>query len=159
MRHGKAVWAEPGLKDFDRSLNERGMDDVPMMASRFAAQEALIHLIIASPAIRTKTTAMLFAYKVGYDTDLIIFNKKIYEAMVEGLHDIIKTIDNGLERVMMVGHNPALTHLVEFYTPRYLDNLPTSGIIKMEFEVTEWSQIKPSTGTLCWIDYPKNPSQ
>ena len=36
-RHAKSSWGEPGLADYDRSLNKRGKRDAPQMGKRMKA--------------------------------------------------------------------------------------------------------------------------
>ena len=37
VRHAKSSWDQPGLKDFDRPLDSRGLHDAPMMARKMKA--------------------------------------------------------------------------------------------------------------------------
>ena len=34
VRHAKSSWANIGERDFDRTLNERGKEDAPLMAEK-----------------------------------------------------------------------------------------------------------------------------
>ncbi|MBK9061174.1 MAG: histidine phosphatase family protein [Flavobacteriales bacterium] len=61
VRHAKSSWADPGMSDFDRPLNERGMHDAPMMAERFDGRLEPVDLLMSSPAKRALTTANFFA--------------------------------------------------------------------------------------------------
>ena len=61
VRHAKSSWAEPGLSDFDRPLNERGKKDGPNIAKRLKKRNIAIDLFVSSPAKRAKRTADLFA--------------------------------------------------------------------------------------------------
>jgi hypothetical protein len=38
-----------------------------------------------------------------------------------------------------------------------LDNLPTGGIVAMDFETEAWAQIQDHPVRLAYYDYPKNP--
>ena len=37
-RHAKSDWNDPGLSDFERPLNKRGIKDTPVMADRLASK-------------------------------------------------------------------------------------------------------------------------
>jgi len=89
VRHAKSSWADPGMRDHDRPLNERGMHDAPMMAKVFKALNEPVELIISSPANRAQTTASFFAKELNIPTDQIHFNASIYEASVGSLMRIV----------------------------------------------------------------------
>ena len=60
VRHAKSSWEIGTLSDFERSLNERGKKDAPMMAKRLIDKKIKIDAFVASPAKRAKKTAELF---------------------------------------------------------------------------------------------------
>lgn len=67
IRHAKSSWDDPSVNDFERSLNERGKKDAPVMAQRLSDKNIRIDSFISSPAKRASRTAKIFAE---------IFNKK-----------------------------------------------------------------------------------
>ena len=56
MRHAKSSWDNPGLRDFDRPLNERGLKAAPLMGRYLRAQGIAPDLIVSSPAQRAQQT-------------------------------------------------------------------------------------------------------
>ena len=55
----------------------------------------------------------------------------------------------------LVGHNPGMTYAANSFAENLeLDNLPTCGIVGIEFPVSTWREI--DTGSLHYFDYPKN---
>ena len=71
LRHAKSSKDNPDLKDFERPLAERGIGDLPVIAERFKARKGNVDCIICSPAVRTKTTAKMFAWEIGFPGDEI----------------------------------------------------------------------------------------
>ncbi|MCB9354861.1 MAG: histidine phosphatase family protein [Lewinellaceae bacterium] len=69
IRHAKSSWDNPGLRDINRPLNDRGMHDAPRMAQLLAGIGPPPDLIVSSPAKRAFTTAMFFARVFGIDED------------------------------------------------------------------------------------------
>ncbi|MGZ5287079.1 MAG: SixA phosphatase family protein, partial [Flavisolibacter sp.] len=65
VRHAKSSWDTPGMKDFDRPLNERGKQDAPEMAKRISDKGINIDLFVSSTAKRAKKTAQYFAETFG----------------------------------------------------------------------------------------------
>ena len=60
IRHAKSSWDIGTLNDFDRSLNDRGKRDAPMMAKRLIDKTIMIDAFVSSPAKRAKKTAEWF---------------------------------------------------------------------------------------------------
>ena len=155
IRHAKSSWSEPGLRDFDRPLSSRGKVDAPFMGKRLARHGVRPSLIFASPAKRTRKTAQYIAESVGYPTKDIVFFEAIYEA---GVDDLLRTIAQAMdeaENLFLVGHNYSITDLAESLTGKSLGNVPTGGIVGIEFSAEKWSEILPGTGKLLFFDYPK----
>jgi phosphohistidine phosphatase len=64
LRHAKSSWKEPTLDDFDRPLNKRGRENVPLMGQRLAAKGECPDVILSSPAKRARSTAHLVALEL-----------------------------------------------------------------------------------------------
>ena len=64
MRHAKSDWTE-GVKDFDRTLAERGLNDSPKMASRLIKLGLQPDLIVSSPAKRALFTAEIICKSIS----------------------------------------------------------------------------------------------
>ena len=80
LRHAKSSWGNPKLKDFERPLSGRGINDAPVIADRFLSRYSSVDCIICSPAMRAKSTAKLFAENINFPVDDIISNPELYFA-------------------------------------------------------------------------------
>ncbi|MBX9853514.1 MAG: histidine phosphatase family protein [Cytophagaceae bacterium] len=154
-RHAKSDWSVPGQKDFDRELNGRGRNDAPRMGKKLSEMDVKPDLIMSSPAARAKLTAEFIAEQLRYDTEKIIFNEDIYEASVRSLLAIINELSDDYNKVMLVGHNPTFTYIAEYLTKKNIDNIPTCGIVNIEFNVDSWKEVSGDIGNLKWFIYPK----
>jgi phosphohistidine phosphatase len=71
---------------------------------------------------------------------------------------VVAKQDDELDRILLVGHNPGLTELVNGLLPDLeLDNLPTSGVVGIDFAVNRWREIAPAAAKLAYYDFPANP--
>jgi phosphohistidine phosphatase len=156
MRHAKSSWDIPGQSDFDRTLNERGRKDAPEMGERIKKQGFNPQLIVCSPAKRTQKTSKIVAAVLGYSEKNIQLETSMYDADISDLLYIIRSFDDGYNRVMMVGHNPGFTSLIGILSPSLIANLPTSGVALIHFDIKSWKQVAPQSGKLDWIDFPKS---
>src|SRR5690606_33099160 len=122
LRHAQSSWASPGMKDFDRPLNERGLADAPDMAMRLKTSGAAIDRTSTSPALRTLPTARLVAATLGLDSDIIREDRQIYLAGSPRLMHVLSLLDDELNAVLLVAHNPALTDLANDVARAGIDN-------------------------------------
>lgn len=154
IRHAKSSWSNPGLSDFDRPLNKRGKRDLAFMSVLLSQKNITPELIISSPALRTKLTAIEFANKIGYNKNEIIWNKNLYLASYMKILKIITQIENKINCAIIVGHNPGLTDLQNYLCNEEIDNIPTSGIVSMS-TIKEWKDVESKDFELVFFEFPK----
>jgi phosphohistidine phosphatase len=156
MRHAKSDWSIGGQKDFDRTLNNRGLGDAPRMGRRLLELGVKPDLVLSSPAVRAKTTAEYVSEQLGYNIDTIIYDDEIYEASVRSLLAVVNKIEDNVHSVVIFGHNPTHTYLAEYLTKEAIGNIPTAGAVCIEFELDSWKLVSEATGKMKWFEYPKN---
>lgn len=156
MRHAKSSWANSGQSDFDRPLNERGVQDVPEMALRMQEAGAHVDVVVSSPAVRALSTATLLSTALGLVPETILQDRQIYLAGSAKLLHIISGIDERYSSALLVAHNPALTDLANELAHAGIDNIPTCGLVSIALPVEYWAEVLPGIGQLLAFDYPKN---
>ena len=156
VRHAKSSWTEAGLTDFDRPLNDRGLKNAPEMGRRLAKANFAVDTIITSPAVRAITTAKIIAKEIGFDVKRIVQNEHIYDASVNILLDLVRNLDEHVNKAMLVGHNPSFTVLCNRLSNARIDNMPTCSIAQIQFNISSWEAITEHSGELTDFDYPKN---
>jgi len=154
VRHAKSSWKHPELSDFERPLNKRGKNDAPFMGKLLSDKGINPGLVISSPAKRASTTAKIIASEINYPKDEITFEENIYDATGRGLMEIISGINEKINSVMLFGHNPGLTVLQNNLSGHFIDNIPTSGVVALEFN-SKWREIKLNSGKFLFFEYPK----
>jgi len=112
LRHGQAEAAPPGGTDHDRALAERGHSDVRKIALRSVDQTRPPQRILYSQARRTVETAGVFRDTLSLDENSFIGRERLYLASVETLLAEIQEQDaEGVDHLMIIGHNPGLEQL------------------------------------------------
>ena len=140
LRHAKSSWAEEGLDDWERPLNERGERDAPRVGKRLREESLLPDLIITSDAVRAETTARTVARAAGY-AGRIVLAPELFHASPGAIIDVIRNIDASNARtIMIVGHNPGLEELVAQLTGERID-LPTAALVHISLPVDEWLDV------------------
>jgi phosphohistidine phosphatase len=156
VRHAKSSWKQDYLSDFERPLNKRGHGDAPIMGRVLRERGARVQYIRSSPANRALTTARILATELGCDLDCIETDEHMYGAGDRQLLDIVHAISDEVQDAMLVGHNPGMMMLAEHLSGFDEANLPTCGIVCVDFSVDAWRDASAATGTLRYFEYPKN---
>jgi phosphohistidine phosphatase len=157
VRHAKSSWKDERARDVDRPLAGRGKRDAPRMAKRLKARQAAPQLMLASHARRALETAKLLAAELDYDVADLEIDENLYLASPDAILSVVARLDDELACVLLVGHNPGLTELVNRLLPSFaLDNVPTSGVVAVDFDVTTWREAASAQAKLAYYDYPSN---
>ncbi|MEO5569744.1 MAG: histidine phosphatase family protein [Bacteroidia bacterium] len=155
IRHAKSSWKFPELKDIDRPLNKRGLNDAPLMGKILKGLNLMPDLIMSSPSVRTISTAKMIAQEVGFNADQIVAAPGIYLESKSKLLKEINKIDDRYATVFIVCHNPGITDLANFLTGESLDNIPTCGAFGIQFESNSWKDVDKKTGKKMFFEFPK----
>lgn len=154
-RHAKSSWKDITLKDIDRPLNKRGRKDAPEMGKRLAELKVKPDMIVSSPARRARKTARQLAKALRFKKKNVIVHEKVYAATADELLQIIRDFDDSADLVMIVGHNPETTELANILGDLDIDNVPTCGVVALEFGVDTWQEVGKVSGVLAFFDYPR----
>lgn len=137
LRHAKSDWSDPTLADHDRPLTQRGK-----RARRLVAEHVRgwpVDLVVSSTAKRARATAKPVVETLGCP---VRYDAAVYEADVDGLLDVIRSLPDDAARVVLVGHNPGFEdlHLALCGSPsRY----PTAALGTLELAVDDWRDVQP----------------
>ncbi len=154
IRHAKSSWDDPALPDKDRPLNARGQRAAPKMGKRLAERDVRPDLIVSSPAMRALTTAEIIAKKLDYKLKDIVLDDRLYGGNADNLLDVIHELGDKLHRVMLFGHNPALTELAHRFSSE-ITLMPTCAVAQFVFDAKSWSFIGRVKPAKIALDYPK----
>lgn len=159
IRHAKSDWGTPGQPDFERSLNDRGRRDAPVMGARLKSNGFMPDLIIASPAVRAATTAKLIADAVGYDKENIRWVERLYHCPAHVFDEVLVSEDiaDDVKTIFMVAHNPGITYFAnDTVATLNVDNMPTCATVGIGFTAGHWNDYPVVKHRLLFYDYPKN---
>jgi phosphohistidine phosphatase len=149
IRHAKSDWSDATLIDKQRTLNARGLREAPIMAASLAKDYPVIDHIISSSAVRTQQTAHYVASAYGLADEKIELCDEIYEAPYEQLLEVINSCSDAYNNVILVGHMPGVTLLVNALADENLTTSPTSSVAVIDFPyITSWEEVSQGTGKL-----------
>ncbi len=151
IRHAKAEKETSG-KDFDRPLKYTGIQDATFMAERLKEQLFIPQLIITSPALRTKTTAEIFADQFSLPEPEA--NNAIYEASMQTWLRTINQLPNDKDFIAIVGHNPGVSQIL-YYLTGDAREVHTCAVAIIDFEADDWAEVSSDSGQVAYFSSPK----
>ena len=154
LRHAKSSWEDAALADFERPLNERGKRAAAFMGRLMTRKGFAPSVILSSPAVRAKQTAVLVKKAGGFAFELR-FDDRIYEASPNGLRQVVSELDDKYASAMLVGHNPGIEGFIRFLTGKP-EPMPTAALAVIELDIDKWNKIDDGCGELQKVYRPKD---
>lgn len=148
VRHAKSLHNEYVKQDIERHLSERGYSDALNAALWCQKNNIAPDLFVTSPAIRAFTTCLIFANVYGYPKNELLVKEEIYEASANRLLYVLAGLPPEKENVIIFGHNPGFTDIVNVLTNSTIFNLPTAGVAIVDLNVGSWNAVSESKSTL-----------
>ena len=156
VRHGKSSWDYEGVSDIDRPLKEKGINDAYIMAENIRKTGFIPDVFICSPAHRALYTGIIFSRILSVPFTKLWIKESLYLPSSGEIIEILKTVDDGINNVAIIGHNPSLTDLAShLQDDERIDNIPTCGAVLLSFHITSWKQIGSQKADLEFFIYPK----
>ena len=152
LRHAKSSWSDFSLKDFDRPLSTRGIQDAELMGNYFKAKNIDLDVVISSPSKRTKETLEHFFPKSAPQID---YEKSLYHAHLDDVLSVVTISIEEMNNIMIVGHNPSMHEVTEYFSSDYLPKYPTCGLACLAYE-GEWKDLRSSC---CELEFFKMPRE
>ncbi len=156
LRHAKSSWSDPRLEDSERPLNKRGLKNAPTMGGRFKSRQETLDRVLTSPALRAQTTARIFVEACGLSPEIITEEPELYFSGTLSIENIIISQDDRIQSLMLVFHNPDITHFVNSIDAAHrIVNVPTCGLIKLVSDINRWQDWSVANTEFLYFDYPK----
>ena len=143
MRHAKSSWDDPALGDHSRPLNARGLRDGPRVARALEARGWSPGRIVASDAVRARSTADKVAHAL-HDAPKVELDPGLYHASASYILNLARR-RVGDAPLLLVGHNPGMADAVSRLAETNLD-MPTASVALFQNRGGGWrlvEQIRP----------------
>jgi phosphohistidine phosphatase len=175
LRHAKSSWDDPSLPDFHRPLAPRGRRAAPLVADYLTDHGLIPDRVLCSSAHRARETWEIVSEGLEQDTDLVAhlgagpppvveLREDIYHASSSSLLEMVQSLDDAEESVLLVGHNPTFETLADVLAgtgdrdgmTRMRRKYPTAALAVIDFPVSHWSEVGPGKGYLRAFVRPKD---
>jgi len=153
MRHGKSDWEADAPDDHARPLTQRGVASAERMGEVIRDLGLAPDLVVSSTAQRAKATAELARLAGGWSTRLILADE-LYGASVKDTLDVVSRFGEEHERLMVVGHQPTWSMLVQHLTGARCA-MRTASVADIEILSDRWTGVASSSGTLVTLLQPR----
>jgi len=140
LRHSKSSW-DLNVSDINRPLNELGISKIKKISNLSIDTFSPVEIFFSSPANRAIHTCIILASSIKIDLKKISICDELYTFNMLDVFDFIKQIDNKYSNIVLVGHNPAYTEILNYFTENKILNLPTARWFCLKFDSDSWSEI------------------
>jgi len=155
LRHAKSSRDDEGLPDRDRPLAPRGRRAAEVVARHLREERISPQLVLCSPARRTRETLELVD-----PTGEVRIEDELYGASANGLLGRLQDVPDGVDAVMVIGHNPAIEELALSLAAggeRRADmerKFPTAALATLAVP-DSWEELNPGSAELVDFVAPK----
>ena len=157
IRHAKSSWGDVTLSDIDRPLNERGKRDAPIMARVVSEAGCSFEHVFCSPAVRAQSTIELISEALPKSEIEWRVDGALYTFDSPDLLEWFRLLDNALDEITMVGHNPAVTDTCNHLSGDMIANVPTCGYVQLVArQECRWEDIHAGAFELATFLRPKD---
>ncbi len=63
--------------------------------------------------------------------------------------------EKSFETIFVIGHNPQLTDFANLLTDEHISKIPAMGVVAINFDIDEWSQLEETRGEIDFFIHPK----
>jgi len=141
LRHAKSSWAEDGMHDHQRPLNDRGTRDAGRMGRLLQSQGPAVTALLCSTANRARRTAEHLQAELA-PQPAVHFLDELYHARPENCVDCVAKTCHDEPCVLVIGHNPGLEEWVFDLTGHDV-RFVTAALAQVELELESWSLLRP----------------
>jgi phosphohistidine phosphatase len=128
------------------------------MAGRLKELGMIPEMLFTSPASRALNTALIMSRVWEHEADALQIHEALYMAYSSEIDEVVSKAPDQIKGLAIFGHNPSFTIYANHYLDDPLDNLPTSGIVIITFEMDQWNEIAREKVIRTYVDYPKRKS-
>jgi phosphohistidine phosphatase len=143
LRHAKSSWKQPEMNDHDRPLNKRGKKEGPKVGKYMKANDLVPDLILSSTARRAHDTAQAVAEENGFEGQIDLY-QDLYLSDTACYLDILQSLPDTANRVLVVGHNPEMDELLTLLTD-VTQHMTTAALAQIDLPITSWQELNEAT--------------
>ncbi len=142
VRHAKT---NSNIDDIARQLLPLGIERTHMLGKYLVKNNCTVDIIHTSTALRAIQTCRILAEHLQVPAQNIIEEPDLYTGTSEHYIYTIVGQDNQINSSMIIGHNPQVSTLAQFFIPDFSHYMQTGACFCIDFETDKWEEIFTST--------------
>lgn len=146
LRHGEAAVGVGQSGDLKRKLTQHGASQLLRLSNLLESEEMDFDFAVSSPAKRCLESLEIINKENRIPQ--VEKNPAIYDASVMELLAIINSFGDTHANVLLVGHNPGISHLVGFLTGDSSIVFAPGMLVRISFELPAWKLVSRNSGSI-----------
>jgi len=149
-RHAKSGWENLEHTDFQRTLNERGLDACILIGNWLSSKNYIPDEVFSSTATRCIQTWENINLRINSNAKVSYIND-LYHSSPNMILNCLSTATKDI--IFLIAHNPGIGEFAEKICKsppihyRFL-GYPSGATTVVDFNISNWNQIKFSSGIL-----------
>ena len=141
LRHAESPQKQLHESDKQRGLTASGLNQSLLIGKYLLENKIVPDLVICSTAIRARATAQRVTDILKLDERTIVFKEELYEASTRTFLGLIHQIEDSKLNVLVVGHNPGITHIAEYICGGGVPEMQPAGLVTITVPSTSWAEV------------------
>ena len=138
VRHAKTNKA---MNDLDRELLPIGIERSNKLGKYLSVNNCKADVFFSSFAKRAVQTAHIIAEHIGFPKEKIVAKESLYLTSQEEYFDVLLEQNADIDKIMIVGHNPEITNVAQFFIPDFTSYMQTGACFCFNFKTDDWTKI------------------
>lgn len=149
MRHAHAMSiSSANVSDLSRPLTAEGEQDAKAIGDYLQKLGCMPQCVLTSPAVRTQMTTNALLKAFAETMPPVLTEVELYNASIETLFRVVRSMPEHYQRVYLVGHNPGVTQLVEYLTGMSISSMVPASVYLLSLSIPDWSALTKGSAEL-----------
>jgi phosphohistidine phosphatase len=153
LRHAKSDWDAAYGRDHDRPLNKRGTRAARAVGTVLARSGEVPEMAITSSAVRARSTLEHAMDAGDWGTEVRV-TADLYGTSPRGALEVAASAPPGVERLMLVGHQPTWGSLALSLTGGSVE-IKTATVVAIDLSIASWSDAPRARGSIAYLLQPR----
>jgi len=154
LRHAEARRPEAHLKDIERGLTSKGIQDASRIGAWLYKNNEEVNVIFHSSAERARLTSELVNDYIKLQDNLVINDENLYEASVRIYYNMVQGFKDEWNSAMIIGHNPVITYFLEHVSNEDVGSLEPGQLAILSLNVNDWKAVTAHVASLLNVVTP-----
>lgn len=159
LRHARAEAKEQRLADYDRPLDERGINEAQFVAEYIHGKNMAFDYVMCSAALRTQET--LEPLRQVLTTKAIEISEQFYNSTEDQILQHIRHVENDKNKILYIGHNPGIAFaalkLSKDFSSILKEGVTPATLIGFQLPIHTWSELDWGLGEIIDVFQPNLP--